>query len=99
KEARGQQFFAQLSERIASLPGVEAVGLARGAALSAFVWTRSATIEGYQPQANENLAFNFNVISPSYFQTLGTPLVRGREFTPQDAASAPRVVIVNEATA
>ena len=98
-EARGRQFIAQLSERVAALPGVEAVSLARGVALSGFVWIRSATIEGYQPQPNERLAFNFNVISQNYFQTLGTPLARGREFTAQDRAGAPRVVIVNEATA
>jgi putative ABC transport system permease protein len=98
-EHRGQQFFEQLSERIAALPGVEAVSLARVVAFHAFVWTRSATIEGYQLQPGESLAFTFNVVTPNYFRTLGTPLVRGREFTPQDAAGAPRVVIVNEATA
>ena len=62
----------------------------------------SATLEGYQPQLaqpKERLAFYFNFISPKYFQTLGTPVLRGREFTAQDAAGAPRVVIVNEATA
>jgi len=98
-EARGRQFFAQLSERVAKLPGVEAVSLARGVAFSAFSWIRSATIEGYQPQPNERLAFNFNSISPNYFQTLGAPLVRGREFTTQDGMGAPRAVIVNEAAA
>jgi macrolide transport system ATP-binding/permease protein len=98
-EERGQQFFAQLTERVAALPGVESVSLAAGVAFSAFVWTRSATIEGYQPQPNERPVFNFNAISPNYFKTLGTPLVRGREFTAHDVAGAPRVVIVNEATA
>jgi macrolide transport system ATP-binding/permease protein len=98
-EARGQEFFAKLTERVAALPGVESVSLARGVAFTAFVWLRSATIEGYQPQPNERLAFDFNVITPNHFRTLGTPLVRGREFTPQDSADAPRVVIVNEATA
>jgi hypothetical protein len=68
-------------------------------ALSDFVWIRSATIEGYQPQPNERLAFDFNAISPNYFQTLGTPLARGREFAAPDQAEAPRVVIVNEAMA
>src|SRR5262245_7102865 len=98
-ETRGQRFFAQLSERVAALPGVEAFSYARGVALSGFVWIRSATIEGYQPQPDERMPFNFNVISPDYFKTLGTPLAKGREFTAQDAAVAPRVVIVNEATA
>jgi putative ABC transport system permease protein len=45
------------------------------------------------------MAFDFNVISPNHFRTLGAPLVRGREFNAQDTADATRVVIVNEATA
>jgi predicted permease len=98
-EARGQEFFAKLTERVAALPGVESVSLARGVAFSAFVWLRSANIEGYQPQPNERMAFDFNVISPNHFRTLGAPLVRGREFNAQDTADAPRVVIVNEAMA
>ncbi len=98
-ETRGQQFFARLSERVAALPGVEAFSFARGVSLSGFVWIRSATIEGYQPQPNERLAFNFNIIGPHYFNTIGTPMAQGREFTARDAAGAPRVVIVNEATA
>jgi hypothetical protein len=50
-------------------------------------------------EARRTVAFDFNTIGPGYFRTLGTPLVRGREFAPQDDAGAPRVVIVNEATA
>jgi putative ABC transport system permease protein len=98
-EARGQQFHTQLAERVAALPGVESVSLARIVSFSAGVWTRSATLEGYQPQPNERLGFDFNAIGPNYFRTLGTPMARGREFTPQDTAGAPRVVIINEATA
>lgn len=98
-EARGQQFHTQLAERVAALPGVESVSFARIVSFSAGVWTRSATLEGYQPQPNERLAFDFNAIGPNYFRTLGTPMARGREFTPQDTAGAPRVVIINEATA
>jgi putative ABC transport system permease protein len=98
-EARGRQFLAQLSERVAALPGVEAVSFARVVAFSDLYWVSAATIEGYQPQPNEKLAFDFNTISPTYFQTLGAPLVRGRGFTTQDTAGAPRVVIVNEAMA
>jgi predicted permease len=98
-ESRGQQFFEQLTERVAALPGVEAVSLSCGVAFSTFVWFRSATIEGYQPEPNERLGFNFDSIGTNYFQTLGTPLVSGREFTAQDGSGAPRTVIVNEAAA
>ena len=38
----------------------------------------------------------FNIIGPDYFAILGTPLLSGRDFTLEDDASAPPVVIVNE---
>jgi len=34
--------------------------------------------------------------TPGYFQTLGLPLIAGREFTDRDDADAPRVVIINQ---
>lgn len=96
---RGRQFIAALSERVARLPGVEAVSLVNIVAFSASFWVSGATIEGYRPQPNERLAFDFNAVSPDYFRALGIPLTRGREFTTRDAEDAPRVIIVNEATA
>jgi putative ABC transport system permease protein len=93
-EARGLQFIAQLSERVAALPGVEAVSFARVVAFSDFPWVGPLIIEGSRPQP-----VNTNAISPNYFQTLGAPLAQGREFTAQDTADAPLVVIVNEAAA
>ncbi len=96
-ETRGLQFVSHLSRRVAALPGVEAVSFASIVAFSDIPWIGPANIEGYQPQPNERLAFDFNAISQDYFQTLGTSLVRGREFNAQDTAIAPRVVIVNEA--
>ena len=68
-------------------------------AFSDLFWISGATIDGYQPQPDERMGFDFNAISPDYFRTLGTPLVSGREFTAQDSTDTPRVVIVNEATA
>jgi putative ABC transport system permease protein len=37
------------------------------------------------------------VVTPSYFQTAGIPLLRGRSFTDHDSADAPRVLLVNQA--
>ena len=98
-EARGRQFIADLSDRVAALPGVEAVSFANIVAFSDLFWISGATIEGYQPQPNERLAFDFNAISPGYFHTIGTQLVEGREFSSHDSTDASRVVIVNEAAA
>ncbi len=32
----------------------------------------------------EDMELNFNVVAPRYFETMRIPLVRGRDFTPQD---------------
>ncbi len=98
-DTRGLQFMSDLSARVAVLPGVEAVSFVNIVAFSGMFWVSGATIEGYEPQPGERLAFDFNAISPNYFRTLGTPLVSGREFTDQDKADTPKVIIVNEVTA
>jgi predicted permease len=41
--------------------------------------------------------FDQNVVSPSYFATVGTRILRGRAFTAEDDARAARVIIVSEA--
>ena len=93
-EARGREFISQLSERVSALPGVEALSFARIVAFSDVPWIGPLNIEGSRPQP-----VNINAISPNYFQTLGASLAQGREFTAQDTADAPLVVIVNEAAA
>jgi predicted permease len=37
-----------------------------------------------------------NTITPHHFRTLGIRLLSGRDFTPQDSATSPKVVIINE---
>jgi hypothetical protein len=42
---------------------------------------------------------NFNVVGAKYFQTMGVPLVQGRDFGAQDHEKPPPVAIVNETAA
>jgi len=98
-EARGRQFLSTVTERVAALPGVEAVSFANIVAFSELFWVSGASIDGYEPQPNERMAFDFNAVSPGYFRTIGTPLVSGREFTAGDTPDTPRVIVVNEAAA
>jgi predicted permease len=39
---------------------------------------------------------NFNRVSPGYFQTVGTPMLAGRDFNDHDTATSPQVAIVTE---
>ncbi|MDQ3652169.1 MAG: ABC transporter permease [Acidobacteriota bacterium] len=106
--AQGRQFYQQVAGRVAALPGVEAASVARVGALSGATSTRGLLIEGQQGTDdlvrseggsgagdNPNI-INVNVIGPQYFQTMGIPLARGRDFDVRDAEQSPGVVIVNE---
>jgi putative ABC transport system permease protein len=42
---------------------------------------------------------NFEVITPGYFQTVGTPLLEGREFTDQDRENTAKVIIISKGLA
>jgi predicted permease len=98
-QERGRQFLNQLTHGVGRLPGVEAVSFANIVAFSDGFWIAGMSIDGYQPQPNERMPFDVNVVGANYFRTVGTPVVNGREFAPQDTADAPRVLIVNEAAA
>jgi len=96
KEQQGQAFYQQTVERIGSLPGVQSVTLTRVIPISGGGQRRGVELEGYQPQPNEDTELNTNVIGLNYFNTMGIPLVAGRDFNAQDREGSPLVVIVNE---
>src|SRR5262245_29540206 len=99
KEKRGGQFYANLLERVSALPGVEAASLARIVPLTGSGMRMSLGIEGYTPTEDKPINFDMNIVGPRYCATMKLPLVAGREFTANDNAAAPPVVIINEAAA
>ena len=52
---------------------------------------------GYIPPRSETTTVYLNAVSPRYFETLGTPIVAGRDFSERDGPGRPKVAIVNEA--
>ncbi len=93
---RAARFREALLARARALPG------ARGAALTELLPLGNRTIEdSFAPEAaperKQDIALGN--ISPGYFATLGIPLLAGRDFSPDDRAGAPGVVIVNETLA
>jgi macrolide transport system ATP-binding/permease protein len=99
-EAKGREFARQLPERMRALPGVQAATMANYLPLGFMKLTEDVTIDGRAtPPEARNLNVAAQLIGLDYFRTLGTPLLRGRDFTPQDAANAPAVAIINETLA
>jgi len=99
KEEQGRRFYANLLERISALPGVEAASLARRVPLTRSGMHMSVGIEGHTPADDKPINFDMNIVGPRYCATMKLPLVAGREFTANDNAAAPPVVMINEAAA
>jgi putative ABC transport system permease protein len=97
-ETQRKAFLGQIVQRISELPGVESADLVMGLPL-AFGGARSEVfVYGRpEPRPDEARAAGYSQVSPGYFQTMGTPLLRGRHFTASDSTNAPFVAIVNEA--
>ncbi|HQR31830.1 MAG TPA: ABC transporter permease [Blastocatellia bacterium] len=95
-EAKGREFARQLVERVRALPGVQAATMANFLPLGFMRLTESAVIDGRTSPTVNAVAQRVGL---DYFRTIGTPLVRGRDFTPQDSANAPAVAIINETLA
>jgi predicted permease len=55
-------------------------------------------VEGYQEKPEDRRYVSINWVAPKYFETLGTPLLAGRDFSFQDQGG-PRVAIINQAMA
>jgi len=98
-EGRTQAFYARLQDDIGTLPGVRGVSLADNAALTEDIDQRSVTVEGHAPKEDEQLIPWVKRLGPGYFNTLGIPLVAGREFTRRDERGTPLVGMINETAA
>ena len=97
---RGAQFERDVVRRVATLPGVRSVSLARYTPFGynndiEFILPESPTA----PVPDNGVgAFN-NVVTPSYFATMRIPIEEGRGFDERDDAAAPKVAIITRAMA
>ena len=93
-----QESWTQLTERLAALPGVRSVSLAGDAVFGNGGWNQIIWIR--LPDGSEhNAQTSFNIAGPGFFETVGIPLLAGREFGWQDQEKSPPVAVVNRAFA
>ena len=91
------QAYAQFVAAIKALPGVADATMVNSLPISGGEGSGNITIEG-NPAADLGAA-SFRRSMPGYFQTMGIPLARGRDFNDADDAQHDPVVIINEAMA
>jgi macrolide transport system ATP-binding/permease protein len=95
--ARGQAFQKQLLARIEALPGVRAASFIGQLPLSLNYSSSGIYAEGQPFTRSADLPeILTDEVWPRYFETMGIPLLQGRDFTPQDDREEARPVIVNE---
>jgi predicted permease len=94
-----QAFYQQLFERIEAVPGVISAGGNTRLPLAGTNSTTAVAVEGREPPEGQWPEADFRRAVHRYFETMQIPLRRGRLFTDADHASAPPVVVVNEAFA
>jgi predicted permease len=95
---RGATFYDQIVERVAGLPGVQGAAIAQVSPLAGG-FARSVFPEGADTTTTGRILVQVNTVGTGYFQTIGIPLVRGRDFARSDTAESPKVVIVNQTMA
>jgi putative ABC transport system permease protein len=98
-----QQFFGQLLERLNGTPGVTATALAAHIPLNGLIGggaMEQVVVPGQEPPAGQPaFAIRRNVVSAGYFNAMGVPLLRGRDFALSDRRDSMRVAIINQTMA
>jgi predicted permease len=96
KPAELPALYQQVLDRLGNLPNVRSVSMATYSPMSGSHRASSIVIPGYTPQPDEDVVVEDVLAGPKYAETLGIPLLRGRDLTMRDNVSAPRVALVNE---
>jgi predicted permease len=90
-------FLGRVIERMRTVPGARAVSLAEDVPLgfNGGSWEDLA-IDGYVPGPGENMKIYRNLVSPGYFDTMGIPIVEGRDVSDADTRTTASVAVVNQ---
>ncbi|MGH9481007.1 MAG: FtsX-like permease family protein, partial [Terriglobales bacterium] len=94
------RFYHDVLEQLGRLPQVEAAGLAAVPPLGGATNSTAVRLPGRAPAPPDHLPFaNYTIVSSGYFAAAGTPILRGRDFSPADTAQSLPVAIISAAMA
>jgi len=88
--------YWNLLDRLNAIPGVSSASMSRMQLLSGYWGCRLA---GEATSKSANLDASCNSIAPKFFQTMGIPLLGGRDFTYSDNTGSQKVAVISESTA
>ncbi|HEV8149481.1 MAG TPA: ABC transporter permease [Gemmatimonadales bacterium] len=89
--------LSQFFERLRGIPGVQSVGSSNGIPFSGWNVQAEMNVEGHpQHPTGDELVVHYQSLTPGYFESLGIPILRGRDLTAADRDTANRVGVINE---
>jgi putative ABC transport system permease protein len=91
--------YGPVLDRLRNAPGVEEAALVTAPPLSGIDMNTSLRIHGEPEDDAHTYEAHMSAASPDYARLLGTPLLRGRMISESDTATAPYVIVINEALA
>jgi putative ABC transport system permease protein len=96
---RRTQFYRDLVQRIAAVPGVQATGAISFLPLTGLGSATSYEAVGQPNQLGQEPVTDVRVITGEYFKSLGIPLLRGRVFDENNPSDTTNKIVVNETLA
>ena len=88
--------YHQLLDRLSPIPGVRSVSMATYSPMSGSSRNSTINVPGYTPQPNESMDAQDILTGPHYAETLGVPLLQGREIGARDTAASQKIAVVNK---
>ena len=88
-------FYDQLLDSLRAVPGVKSAAIAAVPILSGDEWDNSMSVEGHKAKDGEDMQAFMNALSPGYFETMGIPILEGRDFNRTDVKENAKTAIVN----
>jgi putative ABC transport system permease protein len=92
-------FYRELLERVNALPGAHGAALANTVPLGGASWTWDVWPDGVATETENARSVLYHMVTPSYFEVLGIPMLRGRTFEYGDREGTRRVAIIDETMA
>ena len=97
---RVKEFQRRALEAVQSMPGVQAATLASDVPLFGGGFSRSVFPEGQEGSSTRNgVLVTTDQVAAGYLQTMGIPLMHGRDFDTAVREQSPKVAIINETAA
>jgi len=86
--------YQQLPQRLLQVPGVLSAAYSLYSPMQGMNWADDIHIEGRPLDERDNASFDR--VSPQYFETIGTRLLRGRVITEADTPTSPQIAVINQ---